>query len=85
MMIVTKIARFLKRTFERCRVTTYYGVSIIPTLPKSAIFYCIQLIYLNRPNSIRKDQYILDFISLALIIAYKNELRWQYLTKGALI
>ena len=60
-------------------------VSIIPTLPKSAIFYCIQLIYLNRPNSIRKDQYILDFISLALIMAYKSELMWQYLTKSAYI
>jgi len=85
MMIVTKIAQFLKRTFERCRVTTYYGVSIIPTLPKLAIFYYIQLIYLNSPNSIHKVQYILDFIPLALIITYENKLRWQYLTKGALI
>jgi len=32
MMIVTKIAQFLKQTFERCRVNTTMGLALVTLL-----------------------------------------------------
>ena len=85
MMIVSNIAQFLKRTFERCRVSTYYGFSIILTLPKSVIFYCIYLIYFISTNNTHESQNILCFPTLTLVITYKTGLKVGVFNKSALI